>query len=856
MPIVGASSRIVPRHAPPRLASVSHHSRRRTAMTDELAHFREDGALLRTLLDNLQSAVLLVDDDARVLTSNAAFRCLFGHSLPRGELEGMDSLELMRVVGQQFLDPAGFQDRLHALAARREGVLDEEWPLRDGRILRRDYIPVTLAEGRPGHLWAYRDVSRQKRVEEALRVSEQRWQFALEGAGHGVWDMDVTTGKMYYSSAWKTMLGYRDDEVGDSLREWCERAHPDESLYRSELIACAEGLKEFFTTERRLRRKDGSWGWFLARGKVMSRASTGEPLRLIGTLTDITEQKQAEEHLREAATVFAASTEAIMVTSAEGVIKAVNPAFTQITGYSEEEALGQTPRLLKSGHHGPEHYQNLWNKLLKDGRWEGEVWNRRKNGKIYPEWQSITAVRDAQGQIQEYVSVFSDITRRKLTEEEVRFRANYDVLTDLPNRSLLMERLELALQQAQREGRRLVVLFLDLDHFKQVNDTLGHAAGDRLLQEVAAVIRGCVRMNDTVARLGGDEFVITLDGIGHVEEADKIGAKIAAKVIDALAAPFLIEGNEVRIGASVGITLFPDDGQDVSTLFRNADLAMYRAKDSGRNNFQFFEAAMTRHALERRALETELRHAFEAGHLRLYYQPIVQLGAEAGVGSLEVLLRWPHPERGMVPPDQFIALAEEIGLIRELGLWVADQACAQVARWRAQGLTLRVAVNVSVRQIPDGLRPEVLTEMVARHGLTPADLVLEIIEGVVLADTDKTRCWLASVREAGFALSLDDFGTGYSSLAYLKRLPVDYVKIDKGFVRDMTEDASDLALIEGILTICQRLGLKVVAEGVETRAQYEMLAGLGCTYAQGYLLSAPIPADKVPDTVARLNAGV
>jgi diguanylate cyclase (GGDEF)-like protein/PAS domain S-box-containing protein len=950
-------------------------------MTDELDHLRASRALLRTLLDNLQSAVLLVDGERQVLASNAAFCQLFDLDLSCASLEGMDCLELMQIASGQFVNPEGFLARIGELAAQQTPNLDEEWPLRDGRVLRRDYVPVTLEGGRHGHLWAYRDVSLRRRAEDqlkereaylsalldnlpmmvwmkdtesrfravnaqvaravgvsdkaeltgktdfdifptdlaeqyravdrdvmearksilmeepmttphgvrqietfktavldadgrllgtagfarditqrkqadaVLRASEQRWQFALEGAGHGVWDMDVATGKMYYSSAWKAMLGYQDDEIGDTLREWCERTHPDEPLYQSELMACAEGFKEFFASERRLLRKDGSWGWFLARGKVMSRAPTGEPLRLIGTLTDITEQKEAEERLREAATVFAASTEAIMVTDAEGVIKAVNPAFTQITGYPAEEAVGQTPRLLKSGHHGPEHYRAMWSNLLRDGRWEGEVWNRRKNGKIYPEWQSITAVRDTQGRTQEYVSVFSDITRRKLTEEEVRYRANYDVLTGLPNRSLLMERLELALQQAQREDRKLVVLFLDLDHFKQVNDTLGHAVGDKLLQEAAAVIRGCVRMSDTVARLGGDEFVITLDGIGHGEDADKIGAKIAAKVIDALVAPFLIEGNEVRIGVSAGITLFPDDGQDVSTLFRNADLAMYRAKDSGRNNFQFFEAAMTRHALERRTLETELRHAFAAGHLRLYYQPIALLGAEARVGGLEALLRWPHPERGMVPPDQFIPLAEEIGLIRELGLWVANQACAQVARWRAQGLALRVAVNVSARQIPDGLHPEVLTELVGRHGLTPADLVLEITEGVVLADTDKTRTWLAAVREAGFALSLDDFGTGYSSLAYLKRLPVDYVKIDKAFVRDMTEDASDLALIEGILTICQRLGLKVVAEGVETRAQYEMLEGLGCTYAQGYLLSAPIPAEKVPETVARLNAG-
>ncbi|MBI5330410.1 MAG: EAL domain-containing protein [Betaproteobacteria bacterium] len=944
----------------------------------DISLHQESHAYFTSLVDNLQSAVLMADGERRVLAANQRFCDLFGLPGAPASLLGTDCIGVMEKIAHLFVAPEPFLARIGELVTRRELVLEEEWVLGDGRILKRDYVPIRLNDKRHGHLWVYRDVTLRRRasdllkereaylsalldnlpmmvwlkdaqsryltanalvaqacgvsdkswltgksdldlwpddiaqryragdqevmtecksilVEEpietlqgrrlietfktavfdpegrllgtagfarditarrqaelALRESEQRWQFALEGAGHGVWDLDVSTGRMYYSPAWKTMLGYAEEEIGDTLREWCDRTHPEElAPCQGELMACLEGKNEFFTSERRMRCKNGAWRWFLARGKVIEREDDGTARRVIGTLTDITEQKESEERLRQAATVFAASTEAIMVTGADGIIKAVNPAFTEITGYTPAEAIGHTPRLLKSGHHDADYYHALWHALQHQGRWEGEVWNRRKNGKIYPEWQSITAVRDPYGQIIEYVSVFSDITRRKLTEEEVRYRANYDVLTGLPNRSLLMERLELALQQAQRDQRKVAVLFLDLDHFKQVNDTLGHALGDRLLQEAAAVIRGCVRISDTVARLGGDEFVLTLDGIDHSDDA----AMVAGKIIEALVAPFLLEGNEVRIGASVGITVFPDDGNDVSTLFRNADLAMYRAKDSGRNNFQFFEAAMTRHALERRSLETELRHAFAREELRLHYQPITRLGAQPRTTSLEALLRWPHAERGMVPPDVFIPLAEEIGLIRELGVWVVDRACDQLAQWRAQGLDIRVAVNVSVRQIPDGLPPEQIAAIVARHGLSPDDLILEITEGVVLADTDRTRQWLASVRAAGFKLSLDDFGTGYSSLAYLKRLPVDHVKIDKTFVRDMTHDPSDLALVEGILTICQRLGLEVVAEGVETAAQYDMLQNMGCTYAQGYLLSAPIPAERVPETVARLARG-
>ena len=566
---------------------------------------------------------------------------------------------------------------------------------------------------------------------------------------------------------------------------------------------------------------------------------TGRLLGTAGFARDITKRKEVEERLREAATVLEVTTEAIMVTDPKGVIKMVNPAFTEITGYASDEAVGQTPRLLKSGRHDQKFYERIWEQMQRSGHWEGEIWNRRKNGRVYPEWQSISAVYGQAGEVAEYVSVFSDITRRKLTEEEIRYRANFDPLTGLPNRSLLMERLTQAIKHSQREVERVAILFLDLDHFKEINDTLGHAQGDQLLRQAAERLRQCVRDTDTVARQGGDEFVILLHGLEQAGDAELV----AGKIIASLGEPFDLDGHAAHIGVSIGITLFPEDGSDVMDLFRNADLAMYRAKDAGRNTFQFYETAMTESAMARRHLEADLRQALVRGEFVLHYQPVLDL-ASGQVCGAEALIRWNHPERGLVPPGDFIALAEETGLIRDMGAWVLEEACRQLALWRTSGLSaLYVAVNLSSRQIPDAMTPEGLSGLLARHGLGPNALVLEITEGVLLADTEKTRKWLKGVHDLGYRISLDDFGTGYSSLAYLKRFPVDVVKVDQSFIRDMEHDPADRALVEAILAMARSLGLGVVAEGVENGHQLELLRGLGCRYVQGYHLSRPLSAE-------------
>ncbi|MBK8183571.1 MAG: EAL domain-containing protein [Candidatus Competibacteraceae bacterium] len=570
---------------------------------------------------------------------------------------------------------------------------------------------------------------------------------------------------------------------------------------------------------------------------------------IISVLVDITERKKTEENLLLAETVFQTAADAIMVTDAKGVIKSINPAFTTITGYGLEETIGQTPRLLRSGRHDQHFYASFWQTLHDTGRWSGEMWHRRKNGDLYPVWETIAGVRAPEGQIVEYVAFFNDITARKQAEQEIFYRANYDPLTGLPNRSLFHERLEQALKQARRYDRQVALMFADLDRFKQVNDTLGHSVGDRLLYQVAMRLGVCVRDTDTVARLGGDEFVVVLPNV--VEESD-VGI-VAEKIIACLVEPFDLAGHIVHIGASIGIALYPGHGDDSEDLVRHADLAMYQAKLAGRSTYRVYEPAMDDELARQLMLETDLRLALERGELALHFQPIIEIATHR-LASAEALLRWRHPQRGMVPPSEFIPLAEDMGLMREIGAWVFEQACQTLGNWRKIGLKGPLAINLTSAQVFRGLPLETVTTSLERRGLTPDDLVFEIAEGALLADSPQARRWLDAVRKLGIHINLDDFGTGYSSLSCLKRFPIDQVKIDLSFVRDMVIDPNDRALVEAILALSRSLKLEVIAEGVESQEQLDLLRDMGCRYAQGYYFSPPVSLVEFPEVARRLGA--
>jgi diguanylate cyclase (GGDEF)-like protein/PAS domain S-box-containing protein len=562
---------------------------------------------------------------------------------------------------------------------------------------------------------------------------------------------------------------------------------------------------------------------------------------MLDTLDEQTQaREQAQRQLVLAAQVFENSSEGIVMTDTSNRIVAVNPAFTQITGYSREEALGQCPGMLRSGKQGEAFYEDMWHQLNTHGFWRGELWNRRKDGSLYPEWLGISVVRNEAGQIANYVGIFSDMTERKEADERVKFLAHHDGLTCLPNRLLLVERLQHALVRSRRESLGLSVLFIDYDRFKNVNDSLGHQAGDELLVQVAVRLRACVREKDTVARLGGDEFVILLEDVGDDHDA----AVVAQKVLESSRQPYLAGGQEVALTASIGISVFPGDGESAENLIKNADAAMYHAKSLGRNNFQFYTAQLNAEILERLRMETKLRRAVESGELCLHYQPQVDFRSGALVG-MEALVRWHHPDHGLILPARFIPVAEESGIIVELGRWVLEEACRQNKDWQDAGLpSVPVAVNISALQYQSNDFLESVLNALANSGLEPRFLELELTESLLLEEVESKLEVMRDLKQRRIKLSIDDFGTGYSNLSYLKRFPIDKLKIDRSFVRDIMEDSDDAAIVAAIVAMSRSLRLTTIAEGVETVEQYHRLKELGCNELQGYLVSPPMPPER------------
>ena len=560
---------------------------------------------------------------------------------------------------------------------------------------------------------------------------------------------------------------------------------------------------------------------------------------------DVTEQTRAEQDLRIAA-ITLESQEGVFITDEKGVILRANRAFVEMTGYSAEEAVGKTPAILKSGRHDAGFYAALWGELGRAGHWQGEVWNRRKNGEIYPEWQTITAVTAPDGAVTHYVSAFSDMTKRKEAEERIHNLAFYDALTQLPNRRLLQDRLRQALALAERSGREGALLFIDLDNFKVLNDTHGHDVGDLLLIAVANRLQSCLREGDTAGRLGGDEFVVLLEDLEPDEpvaaaRAEAVGEKIRA----ALSQPYHLKECNHCCTASIGITLFRGPIRTADEMLKRADVALYQAKGAGRNTVMFFDPALQATLNTRLALESDLRQAFSGGHFHLHYQP--QTDGAGRITGAEALLRWNHSTRGAVSPSDFIPLAEDTGLIIPMGQWVLETACMQLAAWSNDPATreLRLSVNVSARQFRQADFVDQVLVAVDRSGADPKKLVLEFTESLVLVDVEDTVEKMRRLKPLGISFSLDDFGTGHSSLSRLKRLPLDELKIDRSFVRDIATDPNDAAIVQAILAMARALGLHVVAEGVETELQRQYLERHGCPAFQGYLFGKPGPAEEL-----------
>ena len=702
-----------------------------------------------------------------------------------------------------------------------------------------------------GYIGSCFDITDRRNTEAELRDREQHMRTLLSAMGEGVILRNAAGRVQSYNNAAAELLGLSPQEMAEwqtedgRLRYFDENGDIFPPRHFPSLRALASGKPKTGTLG--IERPDGSRRWLWVNAKPFFDDESGELRGVVSTLADITLNREHEEQRRLALTVFRNSVEAIVVTDAEERILSVNHAFTEVTGHLAEDVIGKTPRLLGSGLHSREFYEAMWRDLRILGAWKGEIQDRRKNGSIYPVSLSISTVRDSNGRITHYVAVFSDITERKASEARIAYLAQHDALTGLPNRALLRDRLDQALAHATRQGKRIALMFLDLDRFKTINDSLGHVTGDKLLQGVAGRLRQCIRETDTVSRQGGDEFIIVLTDIDSPDEA----GRVAAKILDQLDPAFDVDGQQLRTSFSIGVALFPEDGPNPETLMKNADTAMYHAKESGRNTYRFFDERMNVNTLERLQLENGLRQALTRHELQLAYQAQVDLVSGRIIG-LEALLRWASESLGNVPPSRFIPLAEECGLIIPIGDWVLREACRQARQWQDAGLApVPVGVNLSALQFR---RSDIVAGVAAaldESGLAGHWLELELTESLLMESGPDVILTLGKLKALGVRLSIDDFGTGYSSLAYLKRFPVDRLKIDQSFVRDLAQDPDDAVIIRTIIQLGHNLRLEVIAEGTETLEQMDFLRREGCTAAQGYLFSRPVPAEAIPALLQR-----
>jgi diguanylate cyclase (GGDEF)-like protein/PAS domain S-box-containing protein len=800
---------------------------------------------LHDVINGIPALIAYVTDQQRYAYVNVQYRERFAPG--RDDITGCLVCEILGETRYAFAQPL--------IAQVLQGAPQSyDWEPFPGVWQAINYLPRRGADGRvEGYFVLGTDITARRQSEEALRASQQQLARVLEGSDQGYWEWNLQTDTFQVSARWESMLGYEPGELLVNSALWPKLLHPDDLPAAQLLIQNhITGRSDSHQAELRCKTKDGRWKWIQSSGRIMARSPDGAPLMMSGTHTDIDERKRLELAQREALVVFENSYEAIMVADADGLIIKVNPAFTRITGYTEDEVRGRAPSLMASGRHDKDFYRAFWTALTQDGVWRGEVWNQRKSGEVFVAMESISVGRDAQGRVQHYVSVFADITQLKAHERELDHVAHYDSLTDLPNRRLLSDRLRQAILRSDRSGKLSAICFLDLDGFKLINDRHGHAVGDSLLVGVSERLKQVLRADDTLARLGGDEFVLILSEVASPEEC----AQILDRVLQAVSSPMLAEGLQLLTSASIGVSLYPVDNADPDTLLRHADQAMYLAKQAGKNRYQMFDPEIDRITQAHRAFLVDLRAALERREFVLYYQPKVNLIDGQVVGA-EALVRWQHPEQGLLPPAAFLPQLSGSELEVLFGEWVIDTALTQMASWRRCGHDIHVSVNISANHL---LRPdfsERLQQALQRYDDLPADhLELEVLETAAIGDMQQAVDILQRCIALGVRFSLDDFGTGYSSLTYLRKLPVHTLKIDQSFVRDMLTDPDDLGIVQGVIELAGAFQRQVIAEGVETLAHGSALRKMGCHFAQGYGIAKPMPAEALPGWCAQwLAAG-
>jgi diguanylate cyclase (GGDEF)-like protein/PAS domain S-box-containing protein len=692
------------------------------------------------------------------------------------------------------------------------------------------------------------DVTASKRAELEINLSRQQldadrllFQAILDNAPIGVWMSGIDGRLKFVNNTFCNAVGIREqqflsaeqytDVFPQSIAENC--AASDRACYAQEAPHLSTEILPFVDGKDHL----------IEITKVKLHDTAGNVIGLIGLSADITERKQAEERLRLTSKVFENTLEGITITDTQGNIIEVNAAFSKITGYSHEELVGRNPRLLQSGHQSRAFYETMWQSITSTGHWAGEVWNRNKKGEMYPEWLSISAISNAQGAVTHYVGISSDITLLKQHEKQLERIAHYDALTGIPNRTLLSDRMKQAIARTAREQNMMAVCYLDLDEFKPVNDTLGHEAGDHVLIEIVQRIQSAIRGGDTVARLGGDEFVILLLGQERGEEC----SATLARLLTIIAEPINIMGKSVCLSASIGVSIYPLDDEDSDTLLRHADQAMYVAKQSGKNRFHIYDPALDQRARDQQGLLKNIHTALDQNQFELYYQPKVDLRTQQITGA-EALIRWNHPEQGLLSPAKFLPAVENTELDILLGEWVIAGALRQLDQWRAIRLDIEISINISAYHLESSRFAEKLQQQLAQHPALPANrLQIEVLETVALDDINQVSRIIEQCKKIGVRFALDDFGTGYSSLSYLSNLPVDTLKIDQSFMRNLSASKGDHAIVMGIIALSKAFDLQTVAEGLETQAHFQTLLDMGCDIGQGYGIARPMPAASLLD---------
>ncbi len=669
--------------------------------------------------------------------------------------------------------------------------------------------------------------------------TEEQYRSIFENAVEGIYQTTVDGRYLRVNPALADIYGYAspEDLIANLTDIACQLyVDPGKREAFADLMARQDRVHSF---EARVFRRDGSIIWISESARCV-RDADGRIRYYEGTVQDITERKQHEEKIRLLATVFDSVADGILIVDPELTVQAINPAYEIMTGFQREELLRRPLVLFAPGSLERDFIDAIWTTARQSGRWQGEVTSFRHSGDAFAAALSVTSVRAPNGVLEHYVLTIADISQRKSQEHQIRYQASFDRLTDLPNRWLVCERLEEAIARAQRTKSKVAVAFLDLNRFKQVNDTLGHHAGDELLKLVARRLRNCTRMTDTVGRLGGDEFLIVAP-----DAADRsAGARLVEKVLYSMDEPFAVHNQELFCGASIGIAFYPDDGETADQLLRNADLAMYHAKRNPEHKYVFYDGEMRERSGFTLGLESDLRRASGGGEFELHFQPKIDLAGNRTIGA-EALIRWRHPIRGMVSPAEFIPLAEETGLIWEIGAWTLIESCRRLADWIRRDLPIpSVSVNLSPRQFQDARLVGFVRSVVESAGIPPGRLELELTEGAMIGDIEKAVTILNGLKDIGVRLSIDDFGTGYSSLAYLKRFPIDTLKIDRSFVRDIVKSTTDPAIVGTIVNLAESLGFDTIAEGVETQEQADMLRQQRCTRIQGFLISRPLPVDQ------------